>query len=265
VNLNLLAAERNAMSKTIKFGGVLLTATALASGLLASHPASAQDAAKLEAIQQQIQALQSELKRIRSEMAQRDAQVKAARDEAAKARADAAQAAAAKPAPAPVVAAAPAPGPVLTFGTQGPPPSMAGVSPPVISGTTVDRPNPTFQLGGVRVTLGGFVDVTGIWRSANEFRGLSTGFNAIPFNNDPNAHLSEFRMTAQATRLSMLCRATRRPCRASPPMLKAISIIARAAATRCRATAIRRDSARRMRSTTTATGVCTCSPARPGA
>jgi outer membrane murein-binding lipoprotein Lpp len=194
------------MSRTAKFGGLLFTATALASGLLASHPASAQDAAKLEAIQQQIQALQAELKRIRGEMAQRDAQVKAAREEAAKAREDAAQAAAAKPAPAPAAAATAAatPGPVLTFGTQGPPPSMQGVSPPVVSGTTVDRPNPTFQLGGVRVTLGGFIDVTGLWRSANEFRGLSTGFNSIPFNNDPNAHLSEFRASAQATRLSML-------------------------------------------------------------
>ena len=90
------------------------------------------------------------------------------------------------------------------LGSVGPAPSMQGVSPPVISGTTVDRPNPTFQLGGVRVTLGGFVDLTGIWRSANEFRGRSTGFNSIPFNNDPNAHMSEFRATAQETRLSTL-------------------------------------------------------------
>jgi outer membrane murein-binding lipoprotein Lpp len=194
------------MSRTATSGTYLLAATALAGGLLASHPASAQDAAKLEAIQQQIQALQAELKRIRAEMAQRDAQVKAAQEEAAKARQDAAQAAAARPAPAPgaTATASATPGVPFTIGTQGPPPSMAGVSPPVVSGTTVDRPNPTFQLGGVRVTLGGFVDLTGIWRSANEFRGRSTGFNSIPFNNDPNAHMSEFRMTAQETRLSTL-------------------------------------------------------------
>jgi hypothetical protein len=184
------------MKRTGKLGVSLLTATALAGGLLASHPASAQDAGRLELIQQQIQALQAELKRVQAEMTRRDAAVKAAQDDAAKARAAAtqaqAQAQAAKAAPAVVI------------GSQGPAPSMQGVSPSVISGTTVDRPNPTVQLGGVRVTLGGFVDLTGVYRSANETRGLSTSFNGIPLANDPNSHMGEFRMTAQSTRLSML-------------------------------------------------------------
>ncbi|WP_149540846.1 OprO/OprP family phosphate-selective porin [Siccirubricoccus phaeus] len=84
---------------------LLLTAAGLA---LLSSPAFAQDAARLQSIEQQIRALQGELARLRRESAAREAETRAAREEAARARTDAAaarQQAATVPAPAPAPAA----------------------------------------------------------------------------------------------------------------------------------------------------------------
>src|ERR1700712_872438 len=55
----------------------------------AATPGWAQDAARIDAIQQQINALQNELRQIRSALARRDVEVKAAQQQAAQARADA--------------------------------------------------------------------------------------------------------------------------------------------------------------------------------
>jgi hypothetical protein len=66
-----------------------------------------------------------------------------------------------------------------------------------------------FQLGGVRVTLGGFVDATSIYRSRNEVADIFSDFNGgIPYNSSPNAHTPEFRETGRATRLSLLVEAS---------------------------------------------------------
>ena len=60
-------------------------------------------------------------------------------------------------------------------------------------------------LPGVKVTLGGFFETDGIFRSKNETTDLISNFNAgIPFENSANAHQGEFRGTARATRLQML-------------------------------------------------------------
>jgi phosphate-selective porin OprO/OprP len=58
----------------------------------AATPAMAQDAARIDAIQQQINALQNELRQMKSALARRDGEVKAAQQQAAQARADARQA-----------------------------------------------------------------------------------------------------------------------------------------------------------------------------
>jgi phosphate-selective porin OprO/OprP len=58
-------------------------------GLAMASPALAQDAARLQAIEQQIRALQTELARLRRDAAARDAETRAAREEAARARAEA--------------------------------------------------------------------------------------------------------------------------------------------------------------------------------
>ena len=196
--------------------GALLAATALAGGLFASHPAAAQDASQLQAIQQQISQLQAQLRRLQREAASRDTALRQAQEDAAQARAQAAQAmqqASVRPAPPP--AAYPpgtyAQGPQqgggggFTFGTPNPnASSLASASPSSITTTSVDQNNPTFHLGGVTVTLGGFIDTTAIYRSRNLTAGTSTNFNGIPYGNSVNAHLDEFRLTAQPSRFSML-------------------------------------------------------------
>ena len=169
----------------------LLVVTALVGGIVASTPARAQDAATLRAIQAQISQLQAQLKQLQRQAAERDAELKRARADSAQAKADASRAverASTAPPPAQAVLAAPPGSLPLT----------------VKAPATPDDPVKTIQLGGVQITLGGFVDLTGIVRSRNLTAGPGTPFNSIPFNNNPNAHTGEFRASAQATRLNFL-------------------------------------------------------------
>ncbi len=210
--------------------GTLLAATALAGSLAASHPAAAQDASQLQAIQRQISQLQAQLRRLQHEAASRDAALRRAQEDAAQARVQAAQAmqraqaapsAAAYPQPGPYPPGAYPPGayPPGTY-AQGPAPavvggfslgtpnpnasSLASASPASVTTTSVDQNNPTFRLGGVTVTLGGFLDTTAIYRSRNLTSGTSSSFAGIPYPNSPNGHVDEFRMTAQPSRFSLL-------------------------------------------------------------
>jgi hypothetical protein len=57
---------------------------------------------------------------------------------------------------------------------------------------------------GVTLTLGGFVEAAGIYRSRNEVSDISSSFSRIPFLNSPLAHTDEFRGSARQTRLSLL-------------------------------------------------------------
>jgi hypothetical protein len=193
---------------------------ALAGGLFAASPAAAQDeAAAIQALQQQIvqlqaqqraqmQQLQAQLRKLQADSARRDAELKRAQDDAAQARAQAAQATqtadttrAAQTALTAQTAATVAPvGPTVApeaFLKNGKCGSKYAPPDP-------NAPSPTFCLGNVSVTLGGFVDVTGFYRSRNETAGLTTSWAGIPFNNSPNAHIGELRASSQYSRLSLL-------------------------------------------------------------
>ena len=62
----------------------------------------------------------------------------------------------------------------------------------------------SFKIGSADFTPGGWADITGIFRSVDIGSGTGTTFQAIPFNTTlPNAALSEFRFTAQTSRISM--------------------------------------------------------------
>jgi hypothetical protein len=62
----------------------------------------------------------------------------------------------------------------------------------------------SFKLGLVEFTPGGWADLTGIFRTTDIGSGTGTNFSSIPFNNMlPEAALSEFRFTAQTSRVSM--------------------------------------------------------------
>jgi len=59
----------------------------------------------------------------------------------------------------------------------------------------------SIHIGKVSVTPYGFVDLTAILRDKDIASGLSTNFGSIPFSNTVAGHLSEFRFTAQNTRI----------------------------------------------------------------
>jgi hypothetical protein len=62
----------------------------------------------------------------------------------------------------------------------------------------------SFKIGSAEFTPGGWADITGIFRSTDIGSGTGTTFQSIPFNNTlPQGALSEFRLTAQTSRISM--------------------------------------------------------------
>jgi hypothetical protein len=62
----------------------------------------------------------------------------------------------------------------------------------------------SLKIGGATFTPGGFVDLTGIFRSRDVGSGLGTNFTTIPYANTlPLGQLSEFRFTGQGSRLSL--------------------------------------------------------------
>ncbi len=59
--------------------------------------------------------------------------------------------------------------------------------------------------GGVRVTLGGFIEAATIFRTRNEESDIGSSYNTgIPFENSPGWHQDEFRGSARQSRISLL-------------------------------------------------------------
>lgn len=185
-------------------------------GLGLTSPAFAQDSAlqRMNTIEAQIRGLQQQLTAMRRDLAARDREVQAARREAARARAEVRQAQTVSSPPvarsggAPVMLgtpnAAPQPGAMGTMGTGG---GGGGPTAGQQNASTTPAPTPlgTFKVGGVTVTLGGFVEAAGIFRSRNEVADVASNFNTgIPFPNSPLNHESEFRGSARQSRLSLL-------------------------------------------------------------
>jgi hypothetical protein len=161
----------------------LATITAAIPLTVAAPLARAQDAKRITAIEQQINALKRELGQMKQNLARRDAELQQARREAAAARPQSGQAA--QP---PLATALPSGTTVQTATPQAAPPRAKG----------------EFQLGGVTIRLGGFLEAAGIFRSRNEVADISSSWNGIPFGNMPQAHESETRATARQSRASIL-------------------------------------------------------------
>ena len=85
--------------------------------------------------------------------------------------------------------------------------AMASPNPPQSGGT--QKPGEpisplSWRIGAAEFTPGGWADITGIFRSTDIGSGTGTTFGSIPFNNQlPQAALTEFRATAQTSRLNM--------------------------------------------------------------
>ncbi len=179
--------------------GTLLVATTLV-GIAVMRPAFAQDAKRIDSIEAQIMQLQQELRRMRNELATRDNQIRAAQSDAARARAQAA----ARPQPNAEQAqpgqSLSAQGQPLPSGAPGP--ERASSAAGQAAGTT--GPSGSFRLGGVTVTLGGFLAAEGAYRTRNITADIGSNYNNIPTASSGNYHTGEFRGSARQSRLSLL-------------------------------------------------------------
>ena len=66
----------------------------------------------------------------------------------------------------------------------------------------VQVPLGSFRIGDAILELGGFVDLENIFRTTNTQSNIATNFGGFPYNNTPQGRVSEFRTTAQFSRLS---------------------------------------------------------------
>lgn len=60
------------------------------------------------------------------------------------------------------------------------------------------------QIGGIRLTLGGYLEAAGIWRSRNNAADIASAFNAIPWGNQPGHYMSEYHQSERQSRLAAL-------------------------------------------------------------
>jgi hypothetical protein len=199
------------MNKPPRAGLAAAVVAVAVGGLAVAAPAMAQDSAAIQALQQQIvqmqqqqraqmQALQGQLRKLQADAAARDAALKKAQDQAdaATAKADAAAVTANKASA--TIATAPSAPPFA------PPPEAFLKNGPCggkYAAPDPNTPSPTFCLGNVSVTLGGFIDLTFFDRSRNETAGLTTSWAGIPFANSSNYHIGELRASSQYSRLSI--------------------------------------------------------------
>jgi hypothetical protein len=112
----------------------------------------------------------------------------------------------------------------ISVSTQGEPPQVieAGLTPSVLrsedsyagasaanpsvaqdKGKENESPLSSFKLGDAIFSPGGFVDLENIFRTTNTQSNIATNFAAIPFSNTAQGQLSEFRTTAQYSRLNL--------------------------------------------------------------
>jgi hypothetical protein len=196
------------MSVSAAWSGVPLWAAAgMMLGLAISPPALAEpsELQRLNDLERQIRTLQQELQELKRELAGRNAAVRAAR--AAPVRAPAPRPPAAAPAQ-PPLAANPFLPPPPAAGLLATPATAAAVNAP--AGAEADQsvrgisPHPSFRVGPLTVTLGGFVEFDSIFRARNEVSDIASSWIGIPLNNVPQAHESEYRMSARRSRLAAL-------------------------------------------------------------
>ena len=62
---------------------------------------------------------------------------------------------------------------------------------------------PALEAGPARIRIGGYVGVHGIYRSTNSGGGVGTSFGSIPYQDTVRGNVSEARLSAQASRLSI--------------------------------------------------------------
>jgi hypothetical protein len=167
---------------------------------MAVAPARAQSPAQLDTIERQIQALQSELRAMKHDLAAKNAELEATRARTLRTESELhalpATTVASQPAMPPI-----APGYALLPGATPGTYTMAKLEAP-----SNEKPLPpgTWKVRGVTVTLGGFIETTGIFRSRNEVADIASNFNSgIPLPNSQLYHENELRFTSRQSRISL--------------------------------------------------------------
>ena len=203
------------MRPPISFRASLRAAGALGLAIAAAPPARAATTEDgIAGIEAKIQHLQAQLDAVQKGLAARRAEVQAANEAAAAARreARAANAAvAASDAAQRQFAGTPTAGGIGGGVNPNPYPNGAvnGLGGHSVEGVGQQKASAIgnygrFQLGGVSVTLGGFIDATAITRTRNTVADVTTSWNAIPYAQSPLYHEPEFRGTARNSRVALL-------------------------------------------------------------
>ncbi|QDH14031.1 hypothetical protein E3E12_07395 [Formicincola oecophyllae] len=60
------------------------------------------------------------------------------------------------------------------------------------------------QIGDIRLTLGGYFEGAGVWRSRMDGSDMTTAFQATPWGNQTAYHMNEWRQSARGSRISLL-------------------------------------------------------------
>ena len=82
--------------------------------------------------------------------------------------------------------------------------SLAAASLPALA-QTATAPAPAIQTGPLTLTFGGFTELATIYRNRNESADVGSDFNTgIPFYDNANSQVSEFRESARQSRFSLL-------------------------------------------------------------
>ena len=196
---------------------LLVGGAAILAGALACPAALAQDAS-IGSIERQLRALTSELARIRSQDAARRAQTARAEATAREAREEARRAderALALSGGQSFSGGRPG-GLLSTAGNRNAPGVFRaqdlannGLGPHAANTAGEQQasalgPYGAFRLGGVTITLGGYIEALGIVRTRNEVGDFSSNFNAAPFPQSPTYHEPEFRGSSRSSRFSLL-------------------------------------------------------------
>jgi hypothetical protein len=61
---------------------------------------------------------------------------------------------------------------------------------------------PALEIGPARLRIGGYLGVTGLYRSTNSGGGIGTSFASIPYADEVQGNVSEMRLSAQSSRIS---------------------------------------------------------------
>ncbi len=207
------------MADKASFRTGLLAATALCGLLGQALPARAADD-QISTIEQQIKHLQAQLSRVKNDLAARHAETERAQQAAEQAREEAREANRRANALA-VSGTAGAQSFQGTSGTTGLG-GYGGNYPGTFSAQNIPTngigPNGgfgaqqasglgkygRFQLGGVTITLGGFLAAESVFRTRNIVGDIGSSYNAIPYQQSPLYHEPEFRGSARQSRLALL-------------------------------------------------------------